>query len=569
MKTPFLKCFFLLAAITIVTLSSSLSFSQDEPTFSKWSLWLGGHYTGLEDYYKKTAEFDRGEEEAMPEASLSYLGYKGDRSLNLFAHYYDPKRMRLDLSGRSKDLFSGKVSYHSFFRQRQTDLLENLMAREAVNQQNKAGGKMFTYEHEVPPSQTDFGYTRHELKTDFEVKVPGSAELVLRAFHRSILEDGEDQKVVSTHCSSCHMESKSVEVDRRTHTVSAGAEANAGPVFLSYLGSYRTFKSEAPQPEAYYDSAQHPVSGEPKVFPGMVFFHDSVVAFGQISDNEKMAHTLKAKTQVGKGEILGSFTHTQAKNKSAGIEVNGNGGTLKYVFSPNRKARFIAQASLARIENDEVEVDVPAWLGGDPDQFDYIRYSNLTRTVARGSARFTYQPDRKYRVFVSAGYEGTQRDDYPYYEAKERTTKIKASVGGKYRPSSKFWGRIKYSFENTKNPAPYNPLFERSAKDQEANYYYYEREDLRYGDVTNRPTNQHDADMAFNFRPDLKVSLSMGLKASLQTNDENTNLDYERMMIKPQLSATLSPDPRWELFGNVSYNRDKSTGLITVAMMDG
>ncbi len=569
MKTPSLKCFFLLAAITIVTLSSSVALSQDEPTYSEWSLWLGGHYTGLEDYYKKVAEFDRGKEGAMPEASLSYFGYKGDRSLNLFAHYYDPKKMWLDLSGKAKDVFSGKVSYHSFFRQRQTDLLENLMAREAVDQQNKPGGKMFTYEHETPPSETDYGYTRHELKTDFQVKVPGSAELVLRAFHRSILEDGEDQKVVSMHCSSCHMVSKSVEVDRRTHTVSAGAEANAGPVFVSYLGSYRIFKSEAPQPEAYYDSAQHPVSGEPKVFPGMVFFHDSVVAFGQISDNEKMAHTLKAKTQVGKGEILGSFTHTQAKNKSAGIEVNGNGGTLKYVFSPNMKARFIAQASLARIENDEVMVDAPAWLGGDPDQFDYVRYSSLTRTVAKGSAIFTYQPDRKYRVSISAGYEGIQRDDYPYYEAKEMTTKIKASVGGKYRPSSKFWGRFKYSFENTKNPAPYNQLFEKSAKNEEANYYYYEREDIRYGDVTNRPTNQHDADVTLNFRPDLKVSLSMNLKASLETNDENTNLDYERIMLKPQLSATLSPDPRWELFGNVSYNRDKSTGLITVAMMDG
>jgi hypothetical protein len=567
MKTPYLKCFFLLAAFTIVTLSSSLAFSQDEPTYSEWSLWLGGHYTGLEDYYKKTAEFDRGEKEAMPEASLSYFGYKGDRSLNLFAHYYDPKRMHLDLSGKAKDIFSGNVSYQSFFRQRQTDLLENLMAREAVDQQNNKGGKMFTYEHETPPSETDYGYTRHEVKSDFQVKVPGSAELVLRAFHRSILEKGDDQKVVSMHCSSCHMVSKSVEVDRSTHIVSAGAEANAGPVFVSYLGSYRTFKSEAPQPEAYYDSAQHPVSGVP--LDDRVIFQDTVVTFGQIPDNEKMAHTLKAKTQIGKSEILGSFTYTQAKNKSAGIEVNGNGGTIKYVFSPNMKARFIAQASLARIENDDVEVDVPAWRGGDPDQFDYVRYSNLTRTVAKGSATFTYQPDRKYRVFISAGYESTQRDDYPYYDAKEKTTKIKASIGGKYRPTSKFWGRFKYSFESTENPAPYNQLFEESGKDEGSPFYYFEREEMRYGDVTNQPTNQHDADLTLNFHPDLKVNLSMGLRASLQTNDENTNLDYERTILKPELSATLSPDPRWELFGNVSYSRDKSTGLITVAMMDG
>ena len=443
------------------------------------------------------------------------------------------------------------------------------MAREAVDQQNKAGGKMFTYEHEISPSETDYGYTRHELKTDIEVKVPGSAELVLRAFHRSILEDGDEQKVVSTHCSSCHMVSKSVEVDRRSHNVSAGAEATAGPVFFSYLGSYRTFKSEAPQPEALYDEAQHPVSGDPVDFAQRVIFHDSTVAFGQISDNEKMAHTLKVRTQMGKSEILGSFTHSQAKNKSAGIQVNGNGGALKYVLTPNVKARVILQASLARVENDEVKVDLPAWRGGDPGQFDYIRYSSLTRTVAKGSATFVYQPNRKYRVSVSAGYEGTERDDYPVFEAKEKTNKLQASVGGKYRPHSRFWGRFKYTFENTENPAPYNQLFESPGQNQATTLYYFQREDLRYGNVTNQPTNEHQLDLSLNFRPDRKVSLSAGLKANLQTNSDNTNLDFERTSIQPQASATLSPDPRWQLFASAGYQSDKSNGLAAVAMMDG
>ncbi len=569
MKRPFLKLLSLSAVALVLVLSSSPVLSQDEPAYSSWSLWLGGHYTGLEDYYKKVAEFDRGVEGAMPEASLRYFGYKGSDNWDLFAHFYDPKRMQLDLSGRSKDIFSGKVSYKSFFRQRQTDLLENLVAREAVDQQNTPGAKMFTYEHDIPPSETDYGYTRHELKTELEVKVPGSAELVLRAFHRSILEEGDDQKVVSMHCSSCHMESKSVEVDRRSHTVSAGAEATTGPVFFSYLGSYRTFKSEAPQPEALYDKAQHPVTGDPMDFAERVIFQDTMVAFGQIPENEKMAHTLKVKTQMGKSQILGSFTHSQAKNKSAGIEANGNGGTLKYVVTPNLKTRLIVQASLARVDNDEVKVDVPAWRGGDPNQFDYVRYSNLTRTMAKGSATFVYQPDRRYRLLLSAGYESTERDDYPYFEAKEKTNQLQASVGGMYRPSSRFWGRFKYTFENTENPAPYNQLFERSGETETAPFYYFEREDLRYGDVTNQPTNEHQLDLSLNFRPDGKVSLSAGLKASQQTNSDNANFDFERTSIQPQASATFSPDPRWQLFAGASYYSDKSNGLAAVAMMDG
>ncbi len=577
MKRPFLKFLIVAIAVLVLPFFSSSAISQEEPTSSIWSLWLGGHYTGYEDFYKKVGEFDRGEKEAMPEVSLSYSGYKEDQSWDFFGHYYDPKRISFDLSGKSKDVFSGKVSYLSSYRQRATDLLENLMAREAVNQENKPGGKMFTYEHENPDA--DFGYTRHEVKSDFQVKVPGSAKLKIKAFHRSILEKGDDQKVVSMHCSSCHMVSKSAKVDRRTHTVSAGAEATTGPVLFSYLGSYRTFKSEASTPVAFYDKAEHPTEkdsakqeGYIKEFDARMVFNDEKVPFGQIPETEKMAHTLKVKTDMGKkGDILGSFTNSQAKNKSAGLKVQSNSGGLKYVVSPSQKTKIVALASLSRIESDEAQIDLPLWrdgLTGGGQDFDWIRYSNLTRTVAKGSAEFIYQPNRKYRVFLSTGYEGTERDDYPDIEAKGKTTKLKASVGGKYRPNSKFWGRIKYSFENIKDPAPYNQLFEASG-DTLAKLWYFEREKLRYGDVTNQPTNQHGIDLTLNFRPDRRTSLSAGLRASLETNGDTDSLDFERTKLQPQVSATLAPTPEWNLFGSISYAYDKSNGLASVAMMDG
>lgn len=585
MKRPFLKFLVVVTAIFILPLFSSPALSQEEPSFSTWSLWLGGHYTGYEDFYKKVGEFDRGEKEAMPEVSLSFSGYKGDQNLDFFGHYYDPKSISFDLSGKSKDIFSGMISYRSSYRQRATDLLENLMAREAKDQQNNPGGKMFTYEHENPDA--DFGYTRHELKTDFKVKVPGSAKLILKAFHRSILEKGDDQKVVSMHCSSCHMVSKSAEVDRRTHTVSAGAEADVGPVLFSYMGSYRTFKSEVPSPKAHYDKAEHPTEKDStkmkefiKEFGARTIFDDDEVPFGQIPETEKMAHTLKIKTDIGKkGNILGSFSNSQAKNKSAGLKIKSNSGSLKYVVRPSQKTKIVALASLALIESDEAQIDLPLWrdgLTGGGQDFDTTRYSNLTRTVAKGSAEFIYQPNRKYRIFLSAGYEGTERDDYPYFEAKEKTTKLKASVGGKYRPNSKFSGRIKYSFENIDEPfSPYEQMFEKAGKDvlekRDNNkwYYYFQRDDLRYGSVTNQPTNLHGVELNLNFRPNHKANLSAGLKASLGTNNDTDSLDFERTQLQPQVSANFAPTPMWNLFGSLAYMYDKSNGLAAVAMMNG
>ena len=579
MKRPFLRSLFILSVALGLPIFSLLAFSQEEPGYSVWSLWLGSHYTGYEDFSKKVGEFDRGKEEAVPEISLSFSGYQGDKSLDFFGHYYDPKRISFSLAGKSKDILSGLVSYRSFYRQRATDLLENLMAREAVNQENKAGGKMFTYEHEVPDA--DFGYTRHEIKSDFQVKIPGSIMLKIIAAHRSILEKGDDQKVVSMHCSSCHMVSKSVKVDRRTHTASAGIEVNPGPLFLSYMGSFRSFKSEAPSPEAFYDTAQHPVNGSLiEEFGSRTVFDGEVVDFGTIPETQKMSHTVKVGADVGKkSEILGSFTYSQAKNVSAGIKTKGNSGNLKYVFRPNLKTKIIALASLSRVENDEVLITLPSWrdgLAGGGQDFDWTRYSNLTRTVAKGSAQFTYQPSRKYRVFLSAGYEGTKRDDYPYFEEEGKTTKLRLSIGGKYRPNLRFSGRFKYFFENTDDPfSPYEQMFERAGKTAldtlpgNTKYYYFQRDELRYGSITNQPTNLHGVELNLNFRPNHKVSFSTGLKASLGTNSDTDSLDFERTRLQPQVSANFAPTAKWNLFSNLTYIYEKSNGLAAVAMMDG
>lgn len=568
MKRPFLRFLFVLSVALGLPIFSLIAFPQEEPSYSIWSLWLGSHYTGYDDFYKKVGEFDRGKEEAVPEISLSFSGYRGDKSLDFFGHYYDPKRISFNLTGKSKDVFSGLVSYRSFYRQEATDLLENLMAREAVDQQNKLGGKMFTYEHENP--NADFGYTRHEIKSDFQVKIPGSVMLKIIAAHRSILEKGDEQKVVSMHCSSCHMVSKSAKVDRRTHTASAGFEVNPEPLFFSYVGSFRSFKSEAPPLEAFYDTAQNPVNGTMiEEFGSRTVFNGEVVEFGTIPETQKMSHTAKVKADVGKkSEILGSFTHSQAKNKSAGLKIKSNGGSLKYIVSPNLKTKIVALASISRIKSDEVFIDLPLWRG-DKD-FDWTRYSNLTRTVEKGSAEFIYQPSRKYRLFFSAGYEGTKRDDYPDYGTYGKTTKLRFSGGGKYRPNLRFTGRFKYFFENTNNPfSPYEQLFEKSGKTLGSPFYYFQRDSLRYGSITNQPTNLHGVELYLDFKPDHKISLSASLKASLGTNSDTDSLDFERTQLQPQVLIGFAPTPKSNVFGSVSYVYQKSNGLAAVAMMDG
>jgi hypothetical protein len=550
-----------------------------QESFSTWSLWVGGHYTGFEDYYKKVGEFDRGKEEAMPEVALKYSGYQGQENFYISGHFYDPQRLSLHLEGSSKDIVSAQVSYRSFRRQRGTDLMENLMVREATDRTaSTPGGKMVTHEDTDPDA--DYGYTRHQIESNFQVKVPGSSGVRFWVTHRSLLEDGEEQKVVSMHCSSCHMVSTSASVDRRTHTINTGVEGELGPLLLSYELAYRNFRSEVVTSEAFYDTAQHPVNaGAMAEFGARVNFNGEFVPFGQYADIQKLAHTIKVKAEVGRGQLLTGFTNSTAENQSADLKVKGNHGSLRFAYPLSRRIKMVASASLGKIENDEVFVDLAPWregLTGGGQSFDFTRYSNLTRTETEGSLELIYQRSSRYRLSLLGGYEATKRDDYPEFGAEEKTTKLKFQMGVRYRPSLKFTGRLKYLFESIDNPfSPFERMFEASGNPglaplaNNTQVFYFQRDSLRYGQVTNQPSSRHGVEVSLSFKPTMKFGFSPGLKVSMEKNSDNDNLDFERSKFQPYLSLNLSPNASWNFFGSYSYLLDKSNGLAVVPMMDG
>jgi outer membrane receptor protein involved in Fe transport len=100
-------------------------------------------------------------------------------------------------------------------------------------------------------------------------------------------------------------------------------------------------------------------------------------------------------------------------------------------------------------------------------------------------------------------------------------------------------------------------------------YYYFQRDELRYGSITNQPTNLHGMELNLNFRPNHKITLSTDLKASLGTNSDTDSLDFERTRLQPQISVNFAPTFKWNLFSSLTYMYEKSNGLAAVAMMDG
>lgn len=572
----------------ILLICGTQGIAQEATT--QYSYWFGSHYSGFGDYIPKVAEYDRGVDGIMPEFNLNFLHSNGQNNIYYRGFYYDPKRMNFLLKGNLGNQFNGSIEYKSFYRQKQLDLMEYAEFREASNSEGTApGGKILT--HDIQNPNEDLGYKRQELKTNVELQISKNVKLV--GNHRSIMEDGKTQHIQISHCATCHLTSRPLDFKQNSHTFSGGLEVDLGKALLTYEASYRAFKSDVEPYSAVYDIARHPVNGGAgSEFASRLNFSGQSEIFSQSPETEKLSHQFKLKTDVGKGRLLAQFVNMNAENKAnpndgnvvvtGDLNYSGNYANLKFSYPIMPKSKLITTGYYGRFKNDPVDVNLPSWrpqAGDAAVDLDWTRYSLLTRTELRGNAEFLYQPTSKYRLSLLAGFSSRERDDYPYFGANDKTNKLSLQAAVRYRPTSKITGNFRYRLESIDNPfAPYNHMFEHYA--QSGTYqllpkpgtpavYYYQRDDVRYGDITNQATLVHNAKFKIALKPNAKMSLNAGLNLRLGSNSDEPELDMQQKMLQPNLTINFYPNDKFSLFGNYSLTMQEQNFLAAVTMMDG
>jgi len=573
--------FIIAISISSVFVFITTSAGQVEAPDRSTTFRIGGHYTALNDYYKKAGEFYLGQEDPFPEFGIDLFSSNNSGNLIFSGDYFDKKNMFGRLKFSTSDNVKGSVSYRSFFRNHGTDLLENLVVRETTNPDaNTPGGKMVT--HEDTAAEADYGYTRHEIDSNIEFKIPLDEKhaLKLMAAHRLIIHKGTEQKLAIMHCSSCHIKSQQVDVDRETNNISLDAQTKFDEIELGYGIDYSHFDSDVKIPEVFYDTVQHPVNGGAlEEFDSRTNYGGEDVSFDREPEIEKISHRVNLKIPAGKGYLAGAFIASSVKNKWNNLQAKSNGGLLKYNVRFSSKVRLIANLRINRIKNDEVLIDMPLWreglLGGGQD-LDYTRYSNLTRTVLAGDANLKYRLNRYNNLSLQIGYERVQRDDYPDYNFKNKTSKIYSELKFKYRLSKSSTLRAKYRFTNIDNPFTiFNQLLEArgngttSPLPDNSAVYYFQRDDLRYGNAANQPALKHHLDLSVDFKPIKRLSLNGGVKYTLEQNGDLDTFDYERTTLTPNLSFNLAGGPRWSFFGGGSLLKQTANAPAAFAMFDG
>ncbi len=572
------------------SLTASAVLAQENGSDTRFSLWLGGHYNSWEDYGKKLGEFRHIYDNAYPEAKFNIFNRGADYFLNLNGHYYDNKNISADFDMKFRNRIKVDVDYLLFRRQLQTDLMDNINAREMLENGNP-GGKMLTHEDADPGF--DFNYDRHRIKSEVEFLIDEKNDFRVRAAHRFWNDSGNEQRIASTHCFSCHLTSKAVEVDRTVNQFNFGLEGRPGPIGISYDFIYSKFESNAPVPSIFYDEAKHPVNGgSAEEFDSRVIYAGEEVVFSSYPETEKIGNKVRFSSSIGKHSMSGSAFYHRSKNNLSETEsqiIEGEfnnlvsdtyGGTFNFSAILNKTMRLLARTSLSRTQADDIMVELPIWREDRPGEevdFSFMRYSSLDRLRGDASVELIARLNPRTTLSILGGYEGIRRDDYPEKDADDATNRLIGQAKLRYRKGLKYSLGLKYRLEKTSNPfTSYRGLFEASGREEGLGsvgdntfIFYYQREDLKYQNVTSLPTIEHDLELTGNLNLTNKVALNANVKLRLDKNNDLDSLEVEHTFFQPALGFNLMPNMQWVFSGGMRYQYLKSRGPVTVAMFDG
>jgi hypothetical protein len=548
-----------------------------------WSTWIGGHYSSFSDNPKKIGEYNLGEEEFLPEFTINYLGVGTDNIFRLDGQYYDDKNIKGAVTAKIGDRFSLSARYRSLVHQEGQDLLTNFESREWLG--TVPGGKIIT--HEISDPNADYNTHRQEILSRIGVLLSEKHNVRLMASHRMIREQGTEQGVSNSHCFSCHLVSETVAVQNTTHALEAGLQADLKPeLTVGYEFGYRYFQSQAADAVAYYDPVVHPSNGGSGAeFGSRQVFGDSSLVYSTLPTTEKINNKINVKARLGDNTKLATaLGYNYTKNKNTLLQSDAWYGSAQLASVLSRRSRLLVKVTGLRQRTDDPFIDLPTYREGRPGlqtDFDYTRYSSLDRADGRGSVELIHRLNPTLVLSGLIGFERVNRYDYPVLGDGTDSKTIIGRAGLRYRKGTKFSGWARYRFEKTADPfVSGKGMFEARGREALSRVLpegvtvfafrsYWEREALRYQDITTAPTQSHEFSLHGDLKASARLSLTGDLKITYDKNNDLDSLEVKQSSIQPSLALMFAPNPQVAISAGYSLQAAKSRGPVAIALFDG
>lgn len=566
---------FMLLYFTPVKAQETEEGEEEDTTFTG-EVNVGAHGGDVDGYEGKVAEYIQMPDPVSPNFKLFLEGEKKGYHGLFLGDYWDTNEQQYRAYFDAKRVLKIDYDFNELQHWLDNDPLDNLMGR--------FGGCMIT--HENLDLDTDHIIVRGEHRGEVDLTIPQVPNLRFDVGYREEYRKGTRQAIAVSHCTTCHATSRSREVDQKTRDVTAMATLTAGIITADYTFLTRDFTENGATPRNYYEPTIHPVRGgewtDPdtgdyfnyeEIFGARTQYGDEWLDYNQIPDTQKYSHRLRANLDFTENDsLLGVYVNSNVENQFTALEIDYSNLAGKYIHNWGRKACLTARGRWQSIDNDDVFVDVinseeyeSRW-GGN---FDYTRYSSLSRNIADLDVDFSYRPSRRLNLRGGFQWEETDRDYYEVAADSTKTREIAVKLACNARPVRDLRFRVRYEHQDIKDPFMFLQSSCESDIDSLDYREYYKRRQFRTADRTSVPTRSDQLRATGTWRINSRLQLLGTFNAIDQANNETTYADWTRTNITPALNLVWMAAQKVSVTLGYSHIWDKTETLFSIPNMFG
>ncbi len=550
----------------------------------------GGHFfvgtRGLDNanYLGKVSEYDTARQGLRPSVGTNFWIQRGSTFLDVNGEFRgDARDQQYGVDFQVGRYLRIRSYFVQFLHRLDHDPLKDFDAGK--------GGPLVWHEDHAPG--VDYLPNYNEVTTRLEFTVPHAEWLRFHAGHRSYQRHGPVQARTIAHCSSCHVQAVTKNIDQRTHEFTGGVSLRFHNFSVDYEYLNRQFNERGETPMMLYDASIHPVKLIP-IFGNRVSFddRDGPLPFSMVPDGRKSRHSLRARAALpGDAKLSGAFTSASLTNKFTGLGADTWGWNGKFTIPIGKRLQFLTRARQTDVDADDVFVEIqePTAIAGPhagltyPEAYPDFGSASFMRYSVRSRNRFSWKGELSARLAryttLRGGYEfiRLKRDNFEI--ARTDTNRLyftfysrrRDTVGGDWS-----W-RLRYRFDDVNDPflhhkatlPPALQPYPSPNLSPFAGLQYYKLYAARQADLTAFPTKAHTVEPTVTWMPSMRFSASLHYRYRNLKNDELNRSEWKRSVHLPGVELWFAPLERLDFTVAYTFHNEHSESLFGIPVYDG
>ncbi|GAB4368235.1 MAG: hypothetical protein Kow0062_01220 [Acidobacteriota bacterium] len=438
---------------------------------------------------------------------------------------------------------------------------------------------------------------------------PENARAWTVALHaRQVKRSGGKQQLSTGHCMTCHIVSQARALDESANDVGAVLAFQKPAWGVRLEVTSRSFDDDAQGVLREFEQARHPVLKAP-VFDNRVQYGiggPATLPVGVVVGHDKLTATLHAWWTGASDHVDGAITTMNTESDTTGLQVDYRSARARWLHAFGNTATTLSLAGRWEdLSSDDIFVDVftaPNPVGPGPPPIhgqtyedlygpsgslraagfvaDFTRRSPADRTVTTAEAELVHRfgADRRQRFRIGLRSRAIDREAFRVNDAGDTETSeylLRAGLSGRLGRTWRYrtdleWLQADDTFKNvngavrapglTDTPGSPGPFFREQ---------YFELYRLRFGDLTNVPSDSLALRANLSYSPGPNASWTFHGSWRDQRNDETGVGEWSREAVAVGTSVWWAPASRVWAVASADLVREDQETLVSIPLFDG